>query len=122
MPINCVDGEITDAELSLWEMTLPLTRIALRCDEVRAVFVGSPLARGLAMLALSRAQFDKLFPVQPRRKNACALRRWARKIQGEEARRVLSAASWHQLRVAAMHDDGQAQIRAAVAWRMGIGR
>lgn len=120
MPIHCVDGEITNAELSSWEVVLPPTRIALRCDEVRAVFVGKPLARGIALLGLNRAQFAKLFPGRAQRKGACNLLRFARRICGEEARRVLAGASWHQLRAAAAHEGDDAQIGAAVAWTLGL--
>jgi len=122
MPINCVDGEITDAELSSWAVALPPTRIALRCDDVRAAFVGTPLARGVALLGLTQAQFDKLFPARSQRKNACTLLRWAKRIRTPEARRILAGASWHQLRAAAAHDGEDAQIHAAIAWRMGIRR
>jgi hypothetical protein len=122
MPINCVDGEVTDLELAIWEVTCPPTRIALRCDEVRAVFVGTPLARGIALLGLTRAQLWKLFPTKSRRKNAWTLLSWARRISGNDARRLLSGASWHQLRAAAAHDDEDAQIWAAVAWKLGIRR
>jgi hypothetical protein len=101
---------------------LPPTRIALRCEEVRAAFVGTPLKRGIALLGLTRAQFDKLFPRRSQRKHACTLLRWAKRIQGEEARRVLAAASWHQLRAAVVHEGEEAQIRTAIAWRMGLGR
>ncbi|MEZ4301922.1 MAG: hypothetical protein R3B70_43720 [Polyangiaceae bacterium] len=117
-----MDGEITDAELSLWEVSLPPARIAMHCEDVRAVFVGTPLGRGIALLGLTRAQFLKLFPTKARRKNPWNLMAWARRIRGDEARRVLAAASWHQLRAAATHDEEEAQIRAAVAWRLGIGR
>jgi len=120
MPINCVDGEVTDAELALWGVDLPPTRIALRCEEVRAVFTGSLLARGIALQGLTRAQFRKLFPDKARRKNPWNLIRWSKRIRGEEARRVLAAASWRQLRAAAAHDGDEAQICAALAWTLGI--
>lgn len=122
MPVHCIDGDITDLELALWEVALPPTRIALRCEEVRAVFVGQPLARGIALLGLTRAQFKKLFPERSRQKNAYNLIRFASRIRGEEARRVLAAASWHQLRAAADHEGDEAQIRAALLWMMGFGR
>ena len=89
---------------------------------MRAVFEGPPLARGIAILALTPAQFDKLFPERPRRTNALALRRWAARIRGERARTVLAGASWHQLRAAAAHDDDDSQIAGAMAYVMGIGR
>lgn len=120
MPINCVDGEVTDAELAVWGVDLPPVRIALRCDEVRAVFTGAPLARGIALQGLTRAQFKKLFPDKSRRKNPWNLIKWAKRIRGEEARRVLAAASWRQLRAAAAHEDEDAQIHAALAWTLGL--
>jgi hypothetical protein len=122
MPIFCVDGQVDDEDLALWEAPTLWTRVALERAQVCAVFEGPPLARGIAMLALTPAQFDKLFPEQPRRKNALALRRWAARIRGERARTVLAGASWHQLRAAAAHDDEDAQIAGALAYVMGIGR
>ncbi len=122
MPILCVDGQITDEELNHWEVAPLRTRIALRCEEVRAVFEGSALARGIAMLGLNSAQFDKLFPQRSRRKNACTLRRWAARIQGERARTALAHASWYQLRAAAAHDAEEAQIGAALEYALGVGR
>lgn len=120
MPIHCIDGEISNAELSSWEVILPPVRIALTVDQARAVFQGKPLSRGLAIARLTRAQFDKLFPRRAQRKSAYNLLRFARRIQGEEARRVLARASWHQLRAAAAHEGDDAQIRAALAWTLGI--
>jgi hypothetical protein len=122
MPIQCFDGEITDAELSSWEVVLPPTRIALSCAQVRAVFQGKPLARGIALLGLNWAQFDKLFPGRTQRKNAYNLRRFAQRIHGAEARRALASASWHQLRAAAAHDGDDAQIGAVLLWIMGVRR
>lgn len=120
MPINCVDGEVTDGELALWGVSLPPTRIALTCDEVRAVFTGTPLSRGIALQGLTRAQLWKLFPDKSRRKNPWNLLKWAKKIQGAEARRVLAAASWRQLRAAAVFDTEDAQICGAIAWTLGL--
>lgn len=70
MPILCVDGEITDLEMVSWNI-LPLrTSVALTCDEVRAAFVGKPLARGVALLRFNRAQLARLFPGRSQRKAA----------------------------------------------------
>jgi hypothetical protein len=120
MPINCVDGEVTDDEMAHWGVALPPIRIALRCEEVRAVFEGSPLARGIALQGLTRAQFEKLFPDKSRRKNPWNLLKWSKRIRGEEARRVLAGASWRQLRAAAAHEEENAQIHAALAWTLGL--
>lgn len=122
MPIHCTDGEISNTELSSWEVSLPPMCIALRQDQVRAVFQGKPLSRGIAILGLNRAQFDKLFRGKGQRKAAYNLLRFARRIQGEEARRVLAGASWHQLRAAAAYEGDDAQIRAAMVWTLGIRR
>ena len=120
MPILCVDGEISDLEMLSWNI-LPLrTSVALTCDEIRAAFVGKPLARGLALLRFNRAQLARLFPGRSQRKAAYHLTRFARRIQGERARATLANASWHQLRAAAVHTDEDAQIGAAVTWIMGI--
>lgn len=120
MTIHCVDGEIADFELATWNVSLPPVRIALRCEQVRAVFVGRPLAKGIALLDLSRAQLEKLFPDRARRTNADNLMRFARRISGQEARRVLVQATWHQLRAAARYSEEEAQIQAALAWALGI--
>lgn len=114
MPILCIDGTITDQELSGWNAPPLHARLALPCEKVRAVFEGSSLSRGIALLGLSRVHFDKLFPERSRRKNACTLRRWAARIRGERARAALGGASWEQLRAAAVHEDEGAQIDAAV--------
>lgn len=120
MPILCVDGEITDLEMLSWNI-LPLrTSVALTCDEVRAAFVGKPLARGVALLRFNRAQLARLFPGRSQRKAAYHLTRFARRIQGEEPRKLLAAASWHQLRAAARFEDDEGQIRAVIAWRLGL--
>jgi hypothetical protein len=121
MPIRCVDGQIPDAELSRWEVPPLDERVALRCEQVRAVFEGSTLARGIALSELTRAQFDKLFAQRSRRKNACTLRRWAQRIRGARARAALLHASWEQVRAAAAHEEEQAQIDAAVAYALGVG-
>jgi len=61
----------------------------------------------------NRAQLAKLFPNRARRTNANNLIRFAARIRDEEGRRVLVAASWHQLRAAAGQFGDEAQIRAA---------
>lgn len=120
MPIRCTDGEIPDREIASWNVTLPQTAVALTCEEVRGVFVGRPLARGIALQRLTPVQIERLFPGRSQRKGAHHLLRFARRIQGEEARAKLANASWHQLRAAAAHDTDDAQIGAAVLWIMGI--
>lgn len=120
MPILCVDGEITDLEITMWEVCLPPTRVALTCDEVRAVFVGKPLSKAIALEGLTRVQLERLFPGRGQRKAAYNLIRFAKRIRTERARTVLQNASWHQLRAAAAHEDEEAQIQAAVMWIMGI--
>ena len=120
MPIQCVDGEITDSEIASWNVTLPRTTLPLTCVEVREVFVGRPLARGIALQRLTPAQIERLFPGRSQRKGAHHLLRFARRIKGEEARAKLANASWHQLRAAAVHDTDDAQINAALLWIMGI--
>ena len=122
MPVQCIDGEIPDRELASWNVPHLDTAVALTCDEVRAAFVGRPLARGIALARFNRVQMERLFPGRPQRKGACHLARFARSIRGEEARTKLANASWHQLRAAAVHDTDDAQIHAAVLWIMGIRR
>ncbi|MBK8255664.1 MAG: hypothetical protein IPK82_23740 [Polyangiaceae bacterium] len=120
MPVRCLDGDITDETLAQWRVANVHTRIALTCEQVRAVFEGSALSRGIALLTLSRAQFHKLFPTESARKNPLTLRRWAARISGERARRALMGASWHQLRAAAAHKGDEAQIGAAVEYLFGV--
>lgn len=120
MPILCVDGEIADLEITMWEVCLPSASVALTCDEVRAVFVGKPLARAIALTRLNKVQLERLFPGRPQRKAAHNLIRFARRIRTENARKVLQNASWHQLRAAAAHEGEDAQIHAALQWIMGI--
>ena len=120
MAISCVDGEIGDFELATWEAAPLQTRVALTCAQVRAVFLGSPLARGIALLELRQAQIVKLFPTTSKKKNALSLRRWAARLSSERVRVALASATWHQIRVAARHDDEEAQIGAAIAHALGI--
>jgi hypothetical protein len=120
MPIHCVDGDISDREVASWDIALAPVRVALTCEEVRAVFEGPCLARGIAILRLNRAQFEKLFPTRARSKQAYNLARFARRIGGDKARQRLAYAKWHELRAAAAFDDEDAQIDAAIAWKMGF--
>ncbi|MFO0591874.1 MAG: hypothetical protein U0441_30280 [Polyangiaceae bacterium] len=120
VPSHRTDGESPEREIASWNVTLPPTAVALTCDEVRGVFVGRPLARGIALQRLTPVQIERLFPGRSQRKGAHHLLRFARRIQGEEARAKLANASWHQLRAAAAHDTDDAQIHAAVLSIMGI--
>ncbi|MEZ4301923.1 MAG: hypothetical protein R3B70_43725 [Polyangiaceae bacterium] len=120
MPLVCLDGEISDYDLHLWGAAPLDGSVQLARDQVRAVFCGSCLARGVAMLGLTSVQMLRLFPSASRRKNASKLRAWAVRISGPKARAVLASASWHQIRAAAAFEDEDAQIRAAVAYALGI--
>ena len=95
---------------------------ALELDpESSSKFCGPCLARGVALRGLTATQILKLFPARSRRKNAYKLRTWAGRISGRRARRVLAAASWHQIRAAAQHQEEEAQIRAAIAYSVAKG-
>ncbi|MBK8254967.1 MAG: hypothetical protein IPK82_20205 [Polyangiaceae bacterium] len=120
MPVRCLDGDIADDTLARWRVANVHTRIALTCEQVRAVFEGSALSRGIALLTLSRAQFHKLFPTESARKNPLTLRRWAARISGATARKALMGASWHQLRAAAAQQGDDAQIGAAIERVLGL--
>ncbi len=119
MTIRCADGTITDVEIASWDRALPPAGVPLTCEEVRALFVGKPLARGIALLRLNRVQWAKLFPEPTKRKAAYHLARFARRISGERAREALANASWHQLRAAATRVGDEAQIEAAMLWIFG---
>lgn len=120
MPVRCLDGEVTDLELAEWNATVVRERVPLTREQVVSVFVGTPLSRGLAMCALTRSQFVKLFPTRSVQKNALTLRRWALKIQTPKAQKALLHATWRQLRAAAMHDKEDAQIGAAIEHALGV--
>jgi hypothetical protein len=115
MSILCIDGEISDDELHVWNVAPFDVSVELTCSQVRAVFRGPCLARGVALLGLTPAQFSRLFPDKTQRRYAARLRRCAKRVRGERARDVLAAASWNELHAAAAHDDEDAQIRAAFA-------
>lgn len=119
MTIRCADGIITDGEIASWDRALPPVGVPLTCDEVRALFVGKPLARGIALLRLNRVQWAKLFPEPAKRKAAYHLARFASRITSARARELLANASWHQLRAAAAHEGEDAQITAVMRWILG---
>lgn len=121
MPVLCTDGEISDTELDAWDAGPLDVRVQLTRAQVRAVLIGPCLARGIALLGLTAGQCFKLFPSPTRRKNAQKLRCWAGRLASERVRTVLASATWHQLRAAALHDDENAQIRAAIAHTIGSG-
>src|SRR5262249_55565853 len=115
MTILCNDGDITDDDVNDWDAGPLHLRVALTRAQVRAMFVGTCLARGVAMLELSPPQLARLFPELARRRHARTLRRWAERLHSPRVRAVLATASWHQLRAAAAHTGEEAQIRAAFA-------
>lgn len=120
MSVVCLDGVISDEDLRAWRAGRLSISVQLTCAQVRAVLCGPCLARGVALWGLTATQILKLFPGRSQRKNAYKLRTWAGRISGRRARRVLAAASWHQIRAAAQHQDEEAQIRAAVAYSIGL--
>ncbi|MEZ4295593.1 MAG: hypothetical protein R3B70_11505 [Polyangiaceae bacterium] len=65
-----MDADIPDTKIAAWSASLPAMRIALTCAEVRAVFVGKPLARAMALVKLRRAQVVTLFPGGSQQKGA----------------------------------------------------
>ena len=62
MPVQCIDGEISDREIASWDVAHLHTAVALTCEEVRAAFVGRPLARGIALARFNRVQLERLSP------------------------------------------------------------
>ena len=123
MPIVCVDGEISDDDLEAWRVGPLEARLQLTCAQVRAIFCGPCLARGLALQTLTGPQFLKLFRTKNQRNVARRLMGFAARLSSERVRAVLASATWHQLRAASKHTDETAQIRAAVAqavWRPGV--
>ena len=121
MSVVCLDGVISEDDLRAWRAGQLSASVQLTYAQVRAVFCGPCLARGVALRGLTATQILKLFPARSRRKNAYKLRTWAGRISGRRARRVLAAASWHQIRAAAQHQEEEAQIRAAIAYSVAKG-
>ena len=62
MPIHCIDGQIPDDELHVWDVGPLDVCVEATCAQVRAAFRGPCLARGVALLELSPVQIAKLFP------------------------------------------------------------
>src|SRR5262249_44473718 len=112
----CIDGPIHDDELTLWGAAPLDVSVALTCSHVRAAFWGPCLARGIALLDFSPVQLVRLFPQRKQRDTARRLRCIATRVRGERARTVLAYLSWNELQAAALHDDEEAQIQAALAY------
>lgn len=119
MPISCLDGDISDDQLDDWQAGALDVRVELTRAQVRAVFCGPCLSRGIALLGMNIAQLVKLYPSRARRKVARRLRFFATRLCGARVRAVLASATWHQLRAAARHDTEDAQIRAAIVEAVG---